>query len=994
MLFKLYSTLYSKAIGLSSKSKMLLSLAILAIFALSIYPIRNVSASISGSTPPASGDWIIDQKTTVDNENITIDGDIIVQDTLIVRNSVIWFKTNKSFLKVMQDGAIYLENTTIKSYDINIRWAFDIYSGGKCVIKNSTLINIGYGGNDYESALWINSDSVVINDTTILDAYIGIWIDDANNITIDNVRIYSNLESSSMGVRLNDSQDVFISGLIVNSSNIDKSLEIKLSKNITIRDSYLSSCISSYSIFITNSSDIEIADSLIENTYSSMYAGFALGMENVNYINITNTTLSSHWHTLYFYNHVNNVTIQASNLVSEQGESLYVRGDNHTNIVITSTKIQAQVAVYDIQNVNDSVFSDNIIQSGVNRYASIGYAYNISFINNYFEDINYGPYIYNTTKIAFINETVNATYINFDIVNSSDISIIDSEYFSNQFMHIEHSSGLKVFNSNITSNDYSIYMENVNDSIISDSNIVSTQGTGLIIKNTSFLNISGNHIRVLDGIELLSGCKNITIVENEFISNKSNTIQDSLYLELKSNTFMANQTGLSLYNVTFSEFTYNYFSSNTSYGLLISGNSSNNTIYGNIFANSKSYGLYIHNGTDNLVYLNMFINNNNNGTQAYDEKENLWDDGSIGNWYCNYDGPDLDNDGIGDEPVQVGPNAIDHKPIVIDEDNDSINDYSEDLIYGTNPKKNDTDNDGLTDGQEIFEYQTDPLNNDTDGDGMPDGWEVRYNMNPKDASDNNTDTDNDGLTNLEEYQHGTDPRDNDTDNDNMPDGWEVTNSLDPLKNDANGDADDDGLTNLEEYQHGTDPRDNDTDNDNMPDGWEVNYGLDPLSNDASLDPDEDGLSNLEEYQHSTDPRDNDTDSDDMPDGWEVQHDLDPTENDASRDIDNDGLTNLEEYQHGTDPRDNDTDNDGLTDYQEVNEYQTDPSDSDTDDDGLSDGEEVASGLNPLNKDSDGDGVIDSEDNLPTVNNYVVYGIIIAIVIVAIAAFYLIKLRRK
>jgi hypothetical protein len=47
--------------------------------------------------------------------------------------------------------------------------------------------------------------------------------------------------------------------------------------------------------------------------------------------------------------------------------------------------------------------------------------------------------------------------------------------------------------------------------------------------------------------------------------------------------------------------------------------------------------------------------------------------------------------------------------------------------------------------------------NDTDDDGMPDTWESRYGLNPYDASDANNDPDEDGLTNLEEYEQQTNP---------------------------------------------------------------------------------------------------------------------------------------------------------------------------------------------------------------------------------------------
>jgi Leucine-rich repeat (LRR) protein len=86
---------------------------------------------------------------------------------------------------------------------------------------------------------------------------------------------------------------------------------------------------------------------------------------------------------------------------------------------------------------------------------------------------------------------------------------------------------------------------------------------------------------------------------------------------------------------------------------------------------------------------------------------------------------------------------------------------------------------------------------DTDGDQMADSWEVD---NFGDLShDGTVDTDVDGLTDLEEFQHGTDPNVWDTEGDGMPDGWEVDNSLNPLVDDSGQDGDGDGLNNLYEY---------------------------------------------------------------------------------------------------------------------------------------------------------------------------------------------------
>ena len=68
-----------------------------------------------------------------------------------------------------------------------------------------------------------------------------------------------------------------------------------------------------------------------------------------------------------------------------------------------------------------------------------------------------------------------------------------------------------------------------------------------------------------------------------------------------------------------------------------------------------------------------------------------------------------------------------------------------------------------------FTFQLSP-NTDVDGDGMPNDWEVRNGFNPNNSADAAQDADNDGLTNLQEFQRGLAPRDADTDRDGISDG--------------------------------------------------------------------------------------------------------------------------------------------------------------------------------------------------------------------------------
>jgi hypothetical protein len=95
--------------------------------------------------------------------------------------------------------------------------------------------------------------------------------------------------------------------------------------------------------------------------------------------------------------------------------------------------------------------------------------------------------------------------------------------------------------------------------------------------------------------------------------------------------------------------------------------------------------------------------------------------------------------------------------------------------------------------------------NDTDADSMPDDWEMKYFGDL--SHDGTSDSENDGLRDLQEYQNGTDPTNSDSDDDRLPDGWEVTYGLDPIADDAKGDLDGDRFNNLQEYLASTNPAD-------------------------------------------------------------------------------------------------------------------------------------------------------------------------------------------
>ena len=227
------------------------------------------------------------------------------------------------------------------------------------------------------------------------------------------------------------------------------------------------------------------------------------------------------------------------------------------------------------------------------------------------------------------------------------------------------------------------------------------------------------------------------------------------------------------------------------------------------------------------------------------------------------------------------------------------------------------------------------------GDGMDDGWEAEFGLDPN-VDDSALNPDNDGLTNLEEWNGGnnfTDPNNPDTDDDGVSDGDEVNvHSSDP--NDT--DSDDDGLEDGEEVLAGTDLTDPDSDGDNYEDGFEIANtasGFDPLVDDSAEDPDSDDLNNGDEFTAGTDALDPDSDDDGASDGDEVNGEHNPYTGS------NLGATPGDP----TDPLDDDSDDDGVLDGEETdgaNGSVTNPNDADTDGDTYNDGVEIANLTDP------------------------------------------------
>ncbi len=224
-------------------------------------------------------------------------------------------------------------------------------------------------------------------------------------------------------------------------------------------------------------------------------------------------------------------------------------------------------------------------------------------------------------------------------------------------------------------------------------------------------------------------------------------------------------------------------------------------------------------------------------------------------------------------------------------------------------KSQDSDSDGINDA----------VDRDWDNDGMTNGYEILNQLDPYDPADAMTDNNQNGITNLVEFQNNGWSQYLEITTDSDADGY--VDLRDAFPEDATewADFDNDGVGNN---------RDTDDDDDSYLDEKDA-FPLDP---NEWLDSDNDSIGN-------------NADNDDDNDGYHDNQDAFPLDPNEWLDSDNDGIGNN---------ADNDDDNDGYHDNQDAF-----PQDSrewlDSDNDGVG---------NNADSDDDNDGYSDNEDAFP------------------------------
>jgi len=196
---------------------------------------------------------------------------------------------------------------------------------------------------------------------------------------------------------------------------------------------------------------------------------------------------------------------------------------------------------------------------------------------------------------------------------------------------------------------------------------------GIAIANGISINSSNNKItnntitQVSEGLVIQKNTQNNTITWNTITNNHYGIHAEQTSYNTYANNTITSNTLYGIYNNYNSNeniFSNNLISQNN-YALRIKG-SQKNTVYNNCFINN-TWGLYFCCGAaDNTAYHNVFKQSKSANIHEDSNLQNHFNSTREGgNYYDNYNGTDVNNDGFGDTPYIVeGSNRTDTQPLM------------------------------------------------------------------------------------------------------------------------------------------------------------------------------------------------------------------------------------------------------------------------------------------------------------------------------------------
>jgi parallel beta-helix repeat protein len=374
---------------------------------------------------------------------------------------------------------------------------------------------------------------------------------------------------------------------------------------------------------------------------------YGIYLHRVDYCNVSTNNCSNNFESIRLDGSNSNV-ISNNNCSSNRDCGIHI-GSSNNNIILNNNCSNNRYYGIQLHGSNSNIISNNNCSS--NNWYGIYFVWDSDD-----NSISNGNCSNNGKDGIHLSESRDNSIVNNNCSNNNDNGI-----------HLSKSRDNSIVNNNCSNNDDGIYLggsylQASNNNTISNNNC-SNNFNGIILSHSKYNCIFNNNCSNNDnnGIHLHHS------KDNSILDNNCSNNGDGIYLCYYSN------------NNTIS----NNNCSDNNCGILLRGYStldysgSNNNTISNNNCSSNKYGIYLeYYSKNNSIYLNNFINNTDN---VYSHRlTNIWNsiekityvyNGStytnyLGNYWSDYNGSDLNGDGIGDTPCCIDSDS-DNYPLMV-----------------------------------------------------------------------------------------------------------------------------------------------------------------------------------------------------------------------------------------------------------------------------------------------------------------------------------------
>jgi len=398
----------------------------------------------------------------------------------------------------------------------------------------------------------------------------------------------------------------------------------------------------------------------------------------------------------------------SGNNIANNGEGIALYASSGNTLSGNNVTANLDYGIY-LESCSGNTLSDNVMVGNEYNFGVLG-----TVFSDFLQSIDASNLVDGKPLYYFVNQSnmivnpdaypevgflgfvgcVNVTVQGMNLTNNgqglllaytNDSKITGNNIADNKLgIDLEFSSSNTLSGNNVT-NDYDgqiaiLLTDSCNNNTISGNALIDLTGTsdGINLENSCNDNIISGNVVTANvtgfgvGIVLMESCNNNTISDNSAVgSGQGIFLEDSSNSNsISGNNVAANELeGICLDSCDSNDISGNNITGNQNYGISL-GSCSNNTLSGNNVANNL-WGICLDSSSNNnTIYHNNFINNTSQVPPFFSGGTNVWDNGSVGNYWSDYltkypNATETNSSGVWNTPYVIGANNTDYYPLTV-----------------------------------------------------------------------------------------------------------------------------------------------------------------------------------------------------------------------------------------------------------------------------------------------------------------------------------------